>query len=187
MRDTLELLGGFLDVTLTYVLSREWQDLLSTYVLHLHPLPHCTTNTVGYSIFGLSFNRRVVEIGPECSVEASAVTQAYYALCTLLAAALLQGISLRCCTGSHTSGQITSIIGMCVGWGAGDSVVKFLAELQAAQSTRDLPPDTKAIVEAVVGAAHEAPQLQAHETAHETAHKHLAHDAQEHHWLLADC
>ena len=31
----------FVDGTLTYVLSRQWKDLLAIYVFRLHPLPYC--------------------------------------------------------------------------------------------------------------------------------------------------
>ena len=64
--------ASFLDETVTYVLSREWKDLLWIYVLRLHPTPHCSLH-VRYSFFGWA---RAVPTNPECTPEASALLQA---------------------------------------------------------------------------------------------------------------
>eukprot|EP00966_Prymnesium_polylepis_P274730 6347274-Prymnesium_polylepis.2 len=131
---------GFLDMTVTYIVSREWQDLLSTYLFHLHPLPHCQPSVVGYSIFGLSFTPHAVEIGPDCSKEADAAVQAYFAVALLAVSALVQGLLLKCMR-THVADQLTSIVGMCVGWGAGDAVIKWLVEIQhASEVSEALPP-----------------------------------------------
>ena len=88
----LPLVKGFMDMTTTYVLSREWQDLLSMYIFRLHPLPHCSQeNTVRYSFLGLVARRGIDDDRPGCSAEASAWTQGLFAILLLLAAAALQG------------------------------------------------------------------------------------------------
>ena len=41
MRKQLTGVTAFLDLLVTYVLSREWHDLFSVYVFHVQPVPHC--------------------------------------------------------------------------------------------------------------------------------------------------
>ena len=82
----LPLVKAFLDSTVTYILSREWQDLLSIYLFRLHPLPHCVQNSVCYSFFGLV--SRPVDAGPGCSAEAETSTQLFFTLGLLLTASM---------------------------------------------------------------------------------------------------
>ena len=126
----LPLVKGFLDMTVTYVLSRQWQDLLSIYLFRLHPLPHCSPHDVGYSFLGLVMRGDIGD-RPGCSVDADASTQAIFAVGLLLFASAVQGATTKLTQGApHINDQITSIAGMCVGWGAGDAVIKLLLELR---------------------------------------------------------
>lgn len=122
----LPLIKGFADMTVTYVLSREWQDLFSIYLFRLHPLPHCS-DEVGYSFLGFVVGG--TPSGSSCSPEAPASSQAQFALVLLLAASVAQGIAVTLMTRSHyIAEQVASISGMCVGWGAGDALIRFWLE-----------------------------------------------------------
>ena len=67
--------------TTTYVLSREWHDLLSIYIFRLHPLPHCS-ETVGYSYMTTYLDER--DVPGECGEEAPAWELAQYAIFILI-------------------------------------------------------------------------------------------------------
>lgn len=154
IKDRLPLVKGFLDMTTTYVLSREWQDLLSIYMFRLHPLPHCSERKVGYSFFGF-VARSNFDDRPGCSAEQDASTQAAFALGLLLVAAAVQGMTTKFTADHpHIHEQVTSIIGMCVGWGAGDAVIKLLLELHPPSATKEaIAKAAKAAADAAAKAA----------------------------------
>lgn len=142
IHSALPLVKGFLDMTVTYVLSREWQDLLSIYIFRLHPLPHCTS-AVRYSFLGFVSRAGTANVGPDCEAEASAIKQTQFALVLLMGAAMVQGLTHSTVRHSpHITEQITSIAGMCVGWGAGDAAVKSLLEYLAAANAAAAKPIT---------------------------------------------
>lgn len=172
IQERLPLVKGFLDMTTTYVLSREWQDLLSMYIFKLHPLPHCSEdNKVGYSFLGF-VSRSGMDDRPGCSAEARASTQGVFAILLLLSAAALQGATQKALADlPHVTEQVTSIIGMCVGWGAGDAVIKLLLELHPPSATKE------AIAKAAKAAADAAAEVAAKAAAAETASKVASGDA----------
>ena len=142
LQNQLPLVKGFLDMTVTYVLSRQWQDLLSMYLFRLHPLPHCSRQEVDYSFFGFVAIEHPEDFGPKCIADASSTTQAIFAIGLLGTAAVVQGVATsRLPHSPHITGQITAIAGMCVGWGAGDAAIKLLHENQTPfPSPPPLPP-----------------------------------------------
>ena len=105
--------AAFLDATVTYVLSREWKDLLWIYVLRLHPTPHCSEH-VRYSFFGWA---RAVPTSPECTTEATPAVLTACAVCMLLTGAPLNLAAQRA-----GLPHAPMMIGMCVGWAVGDAV-----------------------------------------------------------------
>ena len=62
----------FLEGTAVYALSKQWEDLLATYLLRLHAAPYCGVELL------------------ECSAEASAARQFRYVAALLASTALLQ-------------------------------------------------------------------------------------------------
>ena len=121
--------ASFLDDTVTYVLSREWKDLLWVYVLHLHPTPHCSEG-VRYSFFGWA---RTVPTAPTCTEEASAVPLTLCAIGLLLAGAPLTLAAQRA-----ELPHAPKMIGMCVGWAVGDAVARWRTELLTDTLVRQL-------------------------------------------------
>eukprot|EP00965_Chrysotila_dentata_P080733 2663825-Pleurochrysis_carterae.AAC.1 len=120
----------FLDGIVVYVLSREWKDLLSVYVLQLQPRPHCS-GVVGRTILGWAYAPSFK--GPKCSPAASAFHQAAFA-CGFFAVAAL---SRRA---AEIAGLVTAVrmAGMCVGWSIADAVIKLQLELDVLNTYRGL-------------------------------------------------
>ena len=127
---------SFLEGTVVYVLSQQWDDLLSTYLLRLHPLPYCGSQT---AVPGITLN---------CQAEAGADEQFRYVLTLLLVSALLQ---LYAEIGPlpyrwHAWRTLSYLrfaprmIGMCIGWAAGNATkATFLITIDTA-SRGNLPP-----------------------------------------------
>ena len=155
----LPIVKGFLDTTVTYVLSREWQDLLSVYIFRLHPLPHCS-DQVGYQIFGW-VSRAAVSTDPECTSDAPVEQQAVYALGLLIACAVVHVAIMRSSLARypHITDQVMAIMGMCVGWAAGDAAVKAMTDWLDAPTV--VGPPSIGVVEraaaTVLAAAHTGP------------------------------
>ena len=146
----LPVVKGFLDGTVTYVLSREWHDLLSVYIFQLHPLPHCS-ETVGYEILGwVVKSREDLDASPECTSDATAWEQARYAIILIAVFSVLEAVVKRTKLAErypHVIEQYTAIAGMCVGWAVGDAVVKYFTDymhvaplVAAAPPPRRSPP-----------------------------------------------
>lgn len=163
VRSQLPVIRGFLDMTATYIISREWHDFLSTYIFKLHPVPHCHPTTVpdasldsdagsltgGFSsafalllssVRELSGQPSVGEVqssrGLLCTPEAPAWQLGLYAVGVLLTAALCEASAvhaLRRCS-PYLAERITSIVGMLIGWAAGDAAIRLLQEWMEAAS-----------------------------------------------------
>eukprot|EP00966_Prymnesium_polylepis_P312010 7209308-Prymnesium_polylepis.1 len=112
--------AAFLDDTVTYVISREWKDLLWIYVLRLHPTPHCSEG-VRYSFFGWA---RSVPTSPACTAEATAAQLTVAALGLLVIAIPLTQIAQRA-----GLAYAPRMLGMLVGWAVGDAVARWRYEL----------------------------------------------------------
>ena len=53
----------FLEGTVVYALSKQWDDLMSTYFLKLHPVPYCGVEHLVCSAYVENNNGRFVEAG----------------------------------------------------------------------------------------------------------------------------
>mgnify|MGYP007078096823 CR=1 FL=1 len=86
-----------------FVLAKEWADLVSTYLLRLHSTPFCT----------------------ECVPEAAARAQVIFTFQLLLLAAVLKSVAV--CVRPEGR-RVPTMLGMAVGWAAGDACVAALRE-----------------------------------------------------------
>ncbi|KAL1499879.1 hypothetical protein AB1Y20_012562 [Prymnesium parvum] len=108
--------------TLIYVLSQMWYDLLSTYILQLHPVPYCDNAATR-----------------PCSPEAPPSSQTLFALCLLLALGLLDRAAAllhHCSPRLHAALRLrvyTPLAGMCVGWAFGAAAVQASHALTASR------------------------------------------------------
>ena len=116
---------------LIYILSRLWKDLLFVHLIRLQPLPFCGPNRPGNSSRSngtQSDSRGLLDIAPgspvPCAPAAPAATQALVAMLLLVVAPFL--VRLR---RVRTSSSMTTLIGMCLGWGMGDALVQLHVEL----------------------------------------------------------
>ncbi|KAL1511136.1 hypothetical protein AB1Y20_005955 [Prymnesium parvum] len=109
--------GTFLNDTLLYIVSRHWVDLLSIQLFRLHPLPFCALKRSHLP----------------CTPEAPFGTQARFALCMLLACAILRRVATSFGRGSALAWLGSSpMAGMLAGWGFGFACVQGLRELNQA-------------------------------------------------------
>jgi hypothetical protein len=104
--------AAFLEGTVVYALSQQWDDLLSIYWLRLHPVPYCGGATTGL----------------ECTPEAPASRQLGYAIHLALVAALLQAFAeygplpYRWHAWRLVAMRVgPRMIGMCLGWALGNA------------------------------------------------------------------
>ena len=104
--------GSFVDGTLAYTLSKIWYDLISTYILGLHPEPFC-------------------ELDDSCTPEASASLKFRFALALLPLLALLK-LSSAQSFWTHVPGieTLPAMTGMLAGWALGDACLQLLVELR---------------------------------------------------------
>ena len=119
LHDTSLAVGTFINGTLLYVLSRQWQDLLAVNVLHLHPLPFCDTAHANSSQL-------------PCTPEAPSGVQFIFAASLLCVAAVVQHISLRNEARWPWLVVVPRMVGMCVGWAFGFAALQALSETEAA-------------------------------------------------------
>ena len=119
LHETSPAVGNFINGTLLYVLSRQWQDLLATNVFHLHPLPFCDTRPVNTSRL-------------PCTPEASSGAQLRFAAGLLCVAAVVQHVSLCKAAQWPSLAIVPRMVGMCVGWAFGFAALQALSEMDAA-------------------------------------------------------
>jgi len=101
----------FVDGTLTYVLSRQWKDLLAIYVFRLHPLPYCAQKG-------------------ECTRTHPSSDQLVFACCMLVAAAGAVRVAEALDASRWPNAAIVpAMAGMCAGWALGDAGVQALVEI----------------------------------------------------------
>ena len=109
----------FLNSVAVYIVSREWQDLLSVYIFNMHPMPHCSAATM--QLMGWTFAPLVVT--PECTRHAAARAQFLYAL------ALLMVVSVALRPILDASWRLTGrVCAKFVGWGCADAIVQLMRE-----------------------------------------------------------
>jgi len=106
--------GCFIEGTITYTLSKTINDLVTSYILDINPRAFC---------------------GEDCKAKASSSVFFTYALCTLPVAALVKRIAASKRL-SHVPSidTVAPMVGMVVGWGAGDAFTQLLVELKAEYS-----------------------------------------------------
>ena len=102
----------FVDGSLTYVLSRQWKDLLAIYVFRLHPLPYCKPGecTPAHSasdqlIFACCM---LVAILPLPLPLPSPCPSQVLLACSVLIAVSLLGLLVSCCPASHSRGLLAT-------------------------------------------------------------------------------
>lgn len=105
-------IAAFLEGTVVYALSQQWDDLLAVYIFHLHQVPFC----------GAAADHNLLQ----CTAEASAAIQFRYvamlvAVATTTQAYLEYGPLPYRWHGWRTIGMRIGprIFGMCIGWGLG--------------------------------------------------------------------
>ena len=104
--------GGFFDGTIAYSLSKTWHDLITAWLIPLHPRPFCEAEG--------------------CIMPASAAAQFRYAFLLLIPAAALKHFAgSRAWRHVPGIGTVPSMIGMLAGWGLGDACKQLFAELSA--------------------------------------------------------
>lgn len=108
-------ISSFIEGTVIYVLSQQWDDLISIYLLRLHSVPFCGSNHRTHT-------------APNCTPEASAATQLRYVGGLLLVSAALQSYAeigampYRWQLWRHQYGKVVPrMIGMCIGWALGNT------------------------------------------------------------------
>ena len=114
--------ANFLDELGTYVLSREWKDMLAIYAFKLHPTPHCSSEHVRYQFFGWARVSSLPSL-PACRDDATVLQLAAFA-----GALLLVGSLLSAAVGQRHGGLLSrapGVFGMCVGWAAGDAMARW--------------------------------------------------------------
>jgi len=114
LRDSLPVVTQFVDGLAIYALSKEWNDLFSIYVFRLQPLPFCKGTP-----------------GLTCTDPKPASIQAVYAVGMLVAAACVQAVLARHESRLPSLATVRPMLGMVVGWAAGDAYVQFLVEWQS--------------------------------------------------------
>ena len=119
--------AAFLEGTVIYTLSQQWDELLGVYVLKMFPVPYCSSS-----------------VKLECTAEASADAQFRYVAVLLIVSAALQSYmeigpmpyqwqAWR----SNALGLVPKMIGMCLGWALGDACQEaFLSKDEDAERWR---------------------------------------------------
>ena len=147
-RGSLQTVQQFLDGLVVYVLSKQWEDWISLYLLRLHPLPYCGSNTQSAACdptarktlwmhHANACNDAVTfHTTRACTAEATAGTQLGYSVGLLLVGALVRAAATArvrrakaTARGEHHLKDVPSMIGMAVGWAAGSAFLAFLGQV----------------------------------------------------------
>lgn len=111
----------YVQAIVTFVLSKQWKDLLAIYVLRLQPLPYCS-----------NLHRERIP----CTAPASLGVQVLFALGLLCLAASVARVALLYERRWPRLGSVPEMAGMCVGWSFGDVSVSLLERLGGASWAR---------------------------------------------------
>ena len=119
-------IASFVEGIVLYVLSQQWDDLLSIYVFRLHPVPNCGTRHV--------LDAHHWHEAPACTAESPVATQLSYVAGLVAVAAALQTcveigpLPYRWHAWRMSVWQyVPRMIGMCIGWALGNAfTVAFL-------------------------------------------------------------
>ncbi|KAL3926612.1 MAG: hypothetical protein SGPRY_003220, partial [Prymnesium sp.] len=118
MERALPSVDAFVTGILIYVLSQLWYDLLSTYLLQLHPVPYCGS-----------------EATRPCCAEAGWRAHATFALQLLLSLGVVDRILAflrfrsRRLESTFRARIYAPLAGMCVGWAFGSASVQYIRSL----------------------------------------------------------
>lgn len=106
-------IGLFLSDTAAYIASKMWDDMLSSEVFHIMPLPYC----------GGEHDHRA------CTAPASYLIQFVYSFGLLAVATVLRSLTER--HSHHGLAAVPSMLGMCVGWAFGRAFLSVLTQMEA--------------------------------------------------------
>jgi len=106
-------IGLFLSDTAAYIASKMWDDLLSSQVFRIVPLPYC----------GGQYDSRA------CTELAPASVQFAYSFGLLAVATVLRSLTEK--HSHHGLAAVPSMLGMCVGWAFGRAFLAVLVETEA--------------------------------------------------------
>ena len=135
---TTPAVANFIDGVVLFVLSREWHELLSVHVMHLHPLPFCSMDSANLP----------------CTLEASSAHQFGFAFGLLLLAVVVQqtlspSAAARAVGGSVRENScearwpslsiVPPMVSMVVGWAFGFAAVQWLNEVDGGSHLPSAP------------------------------------------------
>jgi hypothetical protein len=101
----------FLDGTLIYAMSQQWDDLLSIYTFRLRPLPYCSFTQL------------------DCTKDAEASSQFLYAVCLVLVASLVLCVAAHFQRVIRSLDMVPKIAGMCIGWALGHACQQSIIQI----------------------------------------------------------
>ena len=123
-------LAKFFDDSVIYISSFACQFLLSVYLFSLHPVPGCVVRSET-TLNGESSARRLTLDAIDCD-ESPAATQAMFAIGLIVVGALIVGVVCDENRSKAVAAILPKMIGMSVGWAAGDAFKKWLSETSIA-------------------------------------------------------